>query len=236
MSDQFNDIDKFFKGRFITSPEQLSSKLNKCKAYIFDWDGVFNDGYKNDNNSSPFSEVDSMGLNMLRFNHYLKTGSNAIIAIITGEANHLAYSFAKREHFSGVYFKIKNKIDALEHICKEHDITPAEVAFVFDDILDFSVAPIAGVRIMVPHPSTSSLVEYAVNNNLVDYLTHCDGHQNAVRETSELFMTLSERYNETISNRVEFTDIYRQYLKQRNEVETSFYTSNDLQTIQPVVI
>jgi 3-deoxy-D-manno-octulosonate 8-phosphate phosphatase (KDO 8-P phosphatase) len=232
----FDNIDKLFRGRFIVPPDQLSNKLKKCKAYIFDWDGVFNDGYKNDNNSSPFSEVDSMGLNMLRFNHYLRTGANPIVAIVTGESNHISYSFSKREHLHAVYFKIKNKIDALEHCCKLYNITPDEVAFIFDDILDFSVAPLTGVRVMVPHPSTTSLVEYAVRNDLADYITHCDGHQNAVRETSELFMTLSERYDETISNRVEFTETYIEYLRQRNEVESSFFTSNDLQTIQPVVI
>jgi 3-deoxy-D-manno-octulosonate 8-phosphate phosphatase (KDO 8-P phosphatase) len=236
MIDSFEHIPTLFKGRFIVSPEQLWEKLSKCKAYIFDWDGVFNDGYKNDNNSSPFSEIDSMGLNMLRFNHYLRTGVNPIIATVTGEANNIAYSFAKREHFNAVYFKIKNKIDALEHICKEHDLTPQEVAFVYDDILDLSVAPVAGVRVMVPHPSTSSLVEYVLKNNLADYVTYCDGHQNAVRETTELIMTLSGKYDETISNRVEFTNTYKEYLEQRNAAETSFFTSNESQTIQPVVI
>lgn len=236
MSQSLDNIDQLFKGRFIVQPADIVKKLNNCKAYIFDWDGVFNDGYKSDNNSSPFSEIDSMGLNMLRFNHYLRTGINPIVATITGESNALAYTLAKREHFTAVYFKIRNKIDALEHICKLHRLAPEEVAFVFDDILDFSVAPVAGVRIMVPHLSSPSLVEYAVKNNLVDYITHCDGQQNAVREASELFMMISGRYDETISNRVEFTDTYKDYLMHRDSVETSFFTSNELKTIQPVVI
>jgi 3-deoxy-D-manno-octulosonate 8-phosphate phosphatase (KDO 8-P phosphatase) len=232
----FDNIDKLFKGRFILPPAQLSDKLKKCKAYIFDWDGVFNDGYKDDTNSSPFSEIDSMGLNMLRFNHYLRTGNNPVVAIITGESNNLAYTLAKREHFHSVYFKIKNKVDSLNHICKQHNLKPEEVAFVFDDILDFSAAPHAGVRIMVPHASTLSLVEYAIKNDLADYITHCDGHQNAVRETSELLMALSGSYDETISNRVEYSDIYKEYFDQRQSVKTSFYTIDSSQTILPAVI
>jgi 3-deoxy-D-manno-octulosonate 8-phosphate phosphatase (KDO 8-P phosphatase) len=236
MSDSFDNISSLFKGRFIVQPQKIVEKLKKCKAYIFDWDGVFNNGYKDDSNSSPFSEIDSMGLNMLRFNHYLRAGTNPVVAIITGESNNLAYNLAKREHFHSVYFKIKNKVDSLNHICKHYNIKPDEVAFVFDDILDLSAAPLAGVRIMVPHASTLSLVEFAIQNNLADYITHCDGHQNAVRETSELLMALSGRYDETISNRVEYSDIYKEYFEQRQSVKTSFYTIDSSQTILPTVI
>jgi len=33
-------------GRFISEPELISAKLKTIKAFIFDWDGVFNNGQK----------------------------------------------------------------------------------------------------------------------------------------------------------------------------------------------
>ena len=54
-------------GEFITPPFVLMEKLKNIKAIVFDWDGVFNEGVKGGGNHSGFSEIDSMGTNMLRF-------------------------------------------------------------------------------------------------------------------------------------------------------------------------
>ena len=39
----------------------LARQLHGIRALVFDWDGVFNDGWKDAQGGSPFSEVDSMG-------------------------------------------------------------------------------------------------------------------------------------------------------------------------------
>ena len=145
--DQQN-ITYHFKGEFLTSPELMAERLGKIKAFIFDWDGVFNNGVKNANGSSSFSEIDSMGTNMLRFNHFLRNQQIPHTAIITGENNIDAYTFASRECFSAVYYRILTKPDALHHFCAAHNINPSEVAFFFDDVLDLSVAGMVGLRIM----------------------------------------------------------------------------------------
>ena len=47
-----------------TAPEpELLRRLARTKAVLFDWDGVFNDGFKDAEGGSPFSEVGSMGVN-----------------------------------------------------------------------------------------------------------------------------------------------------------------------------
>ncbi len=63
--------EEYFKGVFITDASVIQQKLKKIKAFIFDWDGVFNDGRKDIDGNSSFSEVDSMGVNMMRFSYYL---------------------------------------------------------------------------------------------------------------------------------------------------------------------
>jgi 3-deoxy-D-manno-octulosonate 8-phosphate phosphatase (KDO 8-P phosphatase) len=222
-------VTDIFQGSFILSPQELAKKLPHIKAYIFDWDGVFNDAHKSLDGTSSYSETDSMGVNLLRFTHYLQQGHCAPVAIISGEQNKVAFLLAQREHFSAVYYKIKHKETALLHFCKANDLQPSEVLFVFDDVLDFSAAKIAGLRIMVDHSCNPLLVEYAKKSNLVDYLTSHDGQHGAVRESTELIMFLHKLFDKAIDHRAAYSKEYVAYLSNRNEQPTDFYTIFDNQ-------
>jgi len=225
-------LNKHFKGKFITPPAVMQQKLLQIKAIIFDWDGVFNNGEKNGDGGSVFSEVDAMGTNMLRFNHYLRTKEVPVTTIITGENNMPAFLLAKREHFNAVYYKALNKKVALQHLNTHFNIDPHEVLFVFDDVLDFSVAQLAGLRIMVSRPSNPLLIQFAIDNNLVDYLTFTEGGKGAVREASELILALSELTTETFGNRMHYSEIYQQYIADRNEAGTAYFQINNNEITQ----
>ncbi len=216
-----------FKGRFISSPSVIQQKLKQIKAYIFDWDGVFNNGHKYADGSSSFSETDAMGTNLLRFNHYLKKRQLPATGIITGEQNKAAFQFASRENFNHVYYNIKHKKTALEHFCEQYNFKPSEFLFVFDDVLDFSISKIAGVRIMIAHSCNTLLIEFAIKNNLIDYITFHDGLNGAVREASELIMYLSGIFDKTIDERARYSKDYQTFINKRNEQSTNFYTLNN---------
>lgn len=218
------ELEKYFKGKFLTPPANILTKLEKVKAYVFDWDGVFNNGQKDERNTSLFNEIDAMGLNMLRFNHYKRKGSMPLFGIITGEKNSASHSLSDREHFDFVYYKIKHKSTALEHICKEHNITPDEVLFVFDDILDLDVAAKVGVRMMVSRPANPLVIKYALDRQLADYLTANDSSNHALREVTELLMGLTERFDETLDDRIAYNDTYRKFINLRNSLPTEYYT------------
>ncbi|MFI5195445.1 MAG: hypothetical protein ACHQD8_00010 [Chitinophagales bacterium] len=218
-------IKSFFKGHFLALPAVIQEKLFGAKAFVFDWDGVFNSGVKDENGSSPFNEVDAMGTNLLRFNHYLRTGSNPFTAIISGEMNKAAFTLAKREHFEAVYYCMKNKKEALSHLCATNNIFPEEVVYFFDDVLDLSIAEHCGLRIMVGRGANPLLLNLVQEKNLADYITAADGGNNGLREASELLMGLSGRYDDTIMERVHYTEHYRQYIVLRNTPEPSFYTT-----------
>ena len=81
------------EARYITPKKELEKRMNGIRAVIFDWDGVFNDGFKDEAGGSPFSEVGSMGVNLLRFALWLKYGELPKAAVIT-VAEHYAESFA----------------------------------------------------------------------------------------------------------------------------------------------
>ncbi len=230
-------IRKFFElgGNFIIAPDELKNKLAGIKAFVFDWDGVFNNGQKTAGSGSPFSEVDSMGTNLLRFSYFLKTGKLPLCAVISGEKNESAILFSERECFHYSFFKTPHKIEALEFICEKQNLKPNEVAYVFDDVLDLSIAKVCGLRILVRHKANVLFEDYCRKYALTDYITASDGNQFAVREICELLMGLNENFEETISHRIDYSKTYSDYIQLRRSVKTELFSVKDgtIQAISP---
>jgi 3-deoxy-D-manno-octulosonate 8-phosphate phosphatase (KDO 8-P phosphatase) len=220
--------ETLFRGEFLLNPKSFRRRVKDIKAFVFDWDGVFNDGYKTESGSSSFSEIDSLGTNLLRFSHYLNKGSLPLTAIISGENNKAAAAFVQREHFHALYSGIKNKTEALQHFCRANNISPAEVAFVFDDVLDLSVAAACGLRLMVVRAANPLFNRYVGKEKLADYFTSCSGAGYAVREVCELFMHVYGNYDRIVSHRIRFSKEYQTYLEQRNHVKTRLLGLKDL--------
>jgi len=223
-----DEIAKLFEergGEFLSSPSLIADKLKNIRAILYDWDGVFNEGSKGGNSQSGFSEVDSMGTNMLRFSQWLFHNKQMpACGIITGADNYAAYDFAKREHFHKVYFKVSNKIKALEHLEEIHGIKPEEVLYLYDDILDLSVAEKVGIRIFVRSHAKVLFSEYVRKNKLADYITAYSGGDHAVRESCELLMGLNGTFDEVVESRSTYSADYQEYLAERNASATVFYT------------
>jgi 3-deoxy-D-manno-octulosonate 8-phosphate phosphatase (KDO 8-P phosphatase) len=208
-------------GRFCVPAVDIQKKLQPIKAFVFDWDGVFNDGSKRDLSGSGFSEPDAMGTNMLRFSHWLKNGSLPITAIITGEENESALFLGKREKLSSLYFKASNKLKSYEHFLESYHLQKHEVAFVFDDVLDLSVASQCGVRIASYRKSNPLLNHLLRDQQIVEYMT--SGNSHAVREACELVIGLQGNYEEAINHRMQYSSVYQEYLALRQQVETQIH-------------
>jgi len=218
-------------GQFLVSPEILFEKASGIRAYLFDWDGVFTNGSKFPDGSSPFSELDSMGLNLLRFGHWLRyQGDFAFVGIMTGERNPSSVYFAQREHLDAVYFRIKNKGEALQHLLQKYNLQAEEVAFVFDDVLDLSVAAVAGLRLMVRRNAAPLFAEYVKSKQLADYTTTNETH--SVREMCELMLGLQGNFTEVVDKRSQFSAEYATYFASRNQRPTTFFTKENDQIIE----
>lgn len=213
-------------GRLNCDPGALQSKIGNVRALLFDWDGVFNSGEKGEIPST-FNEIDSMGVNMLRFGFYLHTGAIPFTAVVTGQNNKTAFDWSKREHLDAVYFHVKNKIDIVHALEKDYGIYRDEILFVFDDILDLSMAAEAGVRMLVKHKANPLFVEYCIKNKLCDYITNCSGSENAVREISELMLIAIGKFEATLEKRVAFEGDYLQYLNKRNSKPTAILEARE---------
>lgn len=220
------DIFKSNGGKFITPPAQLQDKLSNIKAILFDWDGVFNSGEKGGLPSS-FSEVDSMGINMLRFGYYMMLGRIPYTAIVTGETNQAGFQWAKRERFDNVFYQVKNKVDLLPILKREHNIEPDEVFFVFDDILDLSLAKECGARFLVNRKANPLFTAYCIKNGLCDYLTYSSGKDQAIREVTEVALDALGKFEKTIEERILFNGAYKDFLAEKQPKVTKYLKSQD---------
>lgn len=204
------------RGLRTTAPEpDLLKRSARIKAVLFDWDGVFNNGFKDAEGGSPFSEVGSMGVNLLRFALWLRNGSLPKAAVITGQHNPFAERFAQRERLHGVYMGFTNKPEAFDAFLAKHELQADEVAFFFDDVLDLPVAARCGLRIMIGSPVTAWLVEHASQRGEVDMITGNSGGDNGLREATDAVTALLGNGKEVIEHRVSYSDTYQRYLSER---------------------
>lgn len=229
-----NATSKIFENmgaEFVLPAEEIAQKFKDIKAFVFDWDGVFNTGEKIADGSSSFNEIDSMGTNLLRFSYYLKNKQLPLTALISGEKNESAFFFAQREHFNASYFKIVNKKWALDHLCSIYNIQAHQICYFFDDVLDLNVAKQVGLRILIARKASTLFTNYAKKNNLVDYVTASQSGNFAVREVCEMLMGITNMFNDVVTRRMNYEEVYQQYILARNLLPTYFYTYNNLQII-----
>lgn len=206
--------------RLIADREEFMAKCADIKAVLFDWDGVFNNGFKDLEGGSPFSEVDSMGVNLLRFALWMKNAEHLPAAgIITGQHNTYAERFAQRERMHGCYMGYTNKPEAFDAFLAEHGLRPEEIAFFFDDVLDLPVAERCGLRVLIGRRA-SPWFEGACMGN-VEVITACDGGHHGLREACELLIAATGRGDEVLEHRVRYSEVYQRYLAVRQAVTPS---------------
>jgi 3-deoxy-D-manno-octulosonate 8-phosphate phosphatase (KDO 8-P phosphatase) len=214
-------------GQFITPEAEIIEKLKHIKAFVFDWDGVFTDGSKDYLFQSRFNEVDSMGVNLLRFSYYLHHKTIPTTAIISGEKNNAAFAFVDRERLHSAYSKFANKLEAAKHLCEKFNLQFNEICYVFDDVLDLSLAEVCGLRIFISRNANPLFNEYVIKNFLVDYATGAASGQLPVREVCELLIGLNGNYNEVITERKKISETYSNYLTLRKATVPIYYTSDN---------
>ncbi|MBK9174866.1 MAG: phosphatase [Flavobacteriales bacterium] len=206
--------------RWVKDEADLKARLSRIRAVLFDWDGVFNDGWKDLEGGSPFSEVGSMGVNMLRFGLWMQNKEQLpYSAIITGQHNAHAERFAQREMMHGLYMGYIDKRVAFDAFLAKHGLKEEEVAFFFDDAIDLAVADRCGLRILLRSAASEQFAQHAIARCSVDMATSLRGGQNGLREATDALLTLMGRFGDAIDNRAAYSETYQRYLTQRQEVE-----------------
>lgn len=224
-----NEVAEKFEhigGLFVTPAAEIALRLKKIKAFVFDWDGVFNDGIKGFDRSSGFSEADAMALHILRYAYWRLTGSVPVIAIVTAQKNESAVKFAEREHLTRVYYNFKDKYIPVELLSKDYGFEKGNIASVFDDIIDYPLAMATGLRFLINRKASPLFRSYFTSNNLCDYVTGCESPDHPVREICELVVGLLGIYNEVLITRFSEKEKYQEYWKARNAHNTELIPFN----------
>lgn len=211
-------------GEFVTPIGELAERLGEINAFIFDWDGVFNEGVKYGDQGSPFAEIDSMGTNLIRLAYWLQNdGKMPVCGVITGAVNAGTEYIVRREHFDFIIRGFTNKRKSWQHFLEMFDLPPQQVMYVFDDVLDLPIAAECGLRFLVGNRASPAFRSYCIDHDLCDYITGCQGGEGAVREISELILEIWGMYHRVLDIRTEYSDEeYGKYLDARQAINPRF--------------
>ena len=156
----------------------ILERAAKIRLLIFDVDGVLTDGslFVGDDGQEykSFYSRDGLGMTMLQ-------NTGVIIGIITGRTSQVV---KHRMQLLGVKYVFQgrtNKLPAFHELCHTLNLTPEQVAFVGDDVIDVPVLNKVGLAVAVGD-AHDSILPYT------HWQTKAMGGRGAAREVCELIM------------------------------------------------
>ena len=206
--------------RFVTPPGELAARLSRCRALVLDWDGVLGPGLKGPAAPAVFSEIDAMGLNLLRYALWRRARGAVVppVAVVSGQRDPAAEAMATRDHLDALYMGFLDKRLALEHLCRTRALDASEVLYVYDDVIDFGVAERCGARFLVARPAQPLVEAFARRRGLCDYVVRAPAAGGAVREACEVILALLGVDEEVFVARGWFEEGYQRYLEERRNL------------------
>lgn len=157
---------------------QVMAKAENIKLLILDVDGVLSDGFiymgNNGEELKAFNVRDGYGIRCA-------LTSNIEVAIITGRKAKLVEDRCKTLGITHLYQGQSDKLLAYRELLAKLTLTPEDVAYVGDDLIDWPVMAEIGLSVAVAdaHPL---LIPRA------DYVTRIAGGRGAVREVCDLLL------------------------------------------------
>lgn len=170
----------------------VQARAKKIKLLLLDVDGVLTDGKIIISNSGQetknFSVRDGLGILLLKM-------AEIKCAILTAKSSRLVRLRARHLRMDGVY-ENHYKLELLEKIMRELSVSPDEVCFVGDDLVDIPILKRVGLAVSVPNGVQET-------KNTAHFITKASGGNGAVREVCELILKaqnkwayVTRRYNE----------------------------------------
>jgi 3-deoxy-D-manno-octulosonate 8-phosphate phosphatase (KDO 8-P phosphatase) len=168
----------------------MASDLAKIRLLLLDVDGVMTDGritYSNDGGESKSFDVkDGHGLKLLQ-------RAGVEVGIITGRQSAVVARRAKELGIELVYQGVKDKLVPFNEILEKRGLSPEEVAYVGDDVVDLPVMRRVGFAATVAD-AVEDVKPFA------DLVTKRDGGRGAVREICDFLLKESGRWAD-VANR-----------------------------------
>ncbi|PIU42021.1 MAG: hypothetical protein COS99_02205 [Candidatus Omnitrophica bacterium CG07_land_8_20_14_0_80_42_15] len=163
---------------------RIIERAKKIKLLITDVDGILTDGrivYGNYGDELKFFDVqDGLGLALLK-------RADIKVAIITAKKSKVVKMRARELGISALYQNCRDKLKVFNKLVKKYRITPEEVCFIGDDLIDISPLKRAGLAVSVPNA-----VEEARSS--AHLITTRKGGRGAVREVCDLILKSSGKW------------------------------------------
>jgi 3-deoxy-D-manno-octulosonate 8-phosphate phosphatase (KDO 8-P phosphatase) len=153
----------------------FTDKLQKINTFIFDFDGVLSDGKVYVHPDGEMVRATNVK-DGYALQYALRKGYNiAVISGGYGESMRLRY-----RDFPGMemYLKVSDKIVMFHEYLQKHNLQPENVLMMGDDIPDYKVMQMAGVR-CCPADAAEEI------KHIADYVSSRPGGNGAVREVIE---------------------------------------------------
>ncbi len=169
--------------------QDIFAKAKIIKLLICDVDGVMTDGglFFGDNGLEykAFHSRDGLGIKMLQ-------RSGIPLAVITARTSDVVKHRMKNLNIDLVFQGQLSKVQAFEDLCTQLSLTPEQIAYVGDDLVDIPVMKQVGLAIAVAdaHKRVKAMAHWITEHN---------GGHGAVRDVCELLMeaqgTLEEQFS-----------------------------------------
>jgi len=121
---------------------ELFDLLRRVKAFVFDVDGVLTDSlvhvWENGDQTRTMNVRDGFALKRA-------VDSGYRLAIITGGNSQGVLKRLNGLGITDVFLQVKNKVNSLQEFMDKYDLTPDQIAYMGDDIIDFSVMKMVGL-------------------------------------------------------------------------------------------
>jgi len=159
-------------------------KAQRIKLLICDVDGVFSDGRIYLSNGGEelkaFHTRDGYGVRSL-----LTSGVN--LAVITGRQSKIVENRMTALGVTHIFQGIDNKFEPYQALLALYNVTPEEVAYIGDDIVDLPVMNAVGLSVCVAdgHPYV---------RQHADFVTYLNGGHGALRELVDLLLLSQNKF------------------------------------------
>lgn len=167
----------------------MLNKNNIPKLILTDIDGVWTDGGmyydQHDNELKKFHTYDSAGILFCKLN-------NIATGIITGERTNIVERRAKKLNVDYLFQGVKNKLEIINSICAEMNISIEEVAYIGDDLNDIEVLQSVGF-------SAAPVSAPLYIQQMVDLVLTKKGGEGVFREFVEYILQYYDLMDKTIA-------------------------------------
>lgn len=164
--------------------DDVWQRAQKIKLLICDVDGVFSDGRIYLSNSGEelkaFHTRDGYGVRSLH-----TSGFN--LAVITGRQSKIVENRMTALGVTHIYQGVDNKFEPYEALLALYGVTPEEVAYIGDDIVDLPVMNVVGLAVSVAdgHPYVRQHAHF---------VTTLNGGHGALRELTDLLLLSQNKF------------------------------------------